>query len=121
MRNVIITVYKWPGAWAPFKIRVPCGESTLTQDVILDTLETEPAGVNTTRKVRHWLCAWWEPLLKGGWHAPIVMVNGKVVSQGGAVNRGLLTRAVTEPNARRSALERTNVSRKANCPHYTKA
>lgn len=45
MSNVSITVYKWAGAWGPFKIRIPCGERTLTQDVILDTLETELAGV----------------------------------------------------------------------------
>lgn len=105
----------------PFKIRIPCGECTFTQDVILDTLKTELAGVNTKLKVLDWLSTWWKPLLKGGWHAPIVMVNGKVVSQGEAVNRGLLTQAVTEADASQSALDGTHVFGKASCPHCTKA
>jgi len=71
MSNVSITVYKWAGTWGPFKIRISCGECTLTQDVIRDTLETELAGVKTTLKTRDWLSEWWKPLLKGGWHAPI--------------------------------------------------
>lgn len=37
------------------------------------------------------------------------------------MNRGLLTQAVTEADARQSALDGTHVFGKASCPHCTKA
>ena len=78
---VQVVVYRWAGAWGPFKVRIPCGECALTRDVIADTLEHELAGVAVDLTVRDWLSEWWRPLARGGWHAPIVMVEGKVVSQ----------------------------------------
>ena len=30
---------------------------------------------------------WWKPLRRGGWHAPIVLVDGRLISQGHALNR----------------------------------
>jgi hypothetical protein len=41
-----VTLFKWAGAWGPFKVSIPCGECSLTKDVIQDTFETELAGVN---------------------------------------------------------------------------
>ncbi|HQV15952.1 MAG TPA: hypothetical protein PK620_13615, partial [Denitromonas sp.] len=93
---VQIVVYRWAGAWGPFKVTVPCGECALTRDVIVDTLAHELDGIAVELDVRDWLSEWWRPLLKGGWHAPIVMVEGKVVSQGQALNRGVLTQAVID-------------------------
>ena len=96
---VTITVFRWAGQWGPFKVRIPCGECTLTLDVIKDTLANELAGVTVELDVREWLSEWWKPLAKGGWHAPIVMVDGRIVSQGAALNRGLLAQAVIEAAA----------------------
>ncbi len=121
MDGVNITVYKWAGAWGPFKVKVACGECTLTKDVIIDTLHNELAGIEVTLEIRDWLSEWWKPLLKGGWHAPIVMVNGKVVSQGEALNRGLLTQIVTQEHAKNSDLAGNHVFGKTSCPHCTKA
>ncbi len=74
-----------------------------------------------TLDIRDWLSEWWKPLVKGGWHAPIVMVNGKVVSQVEALNRGLLTQIVTQEHAKNSDLPGNHVFGKASCPHCTKA
>ena len=38
-------------------------------------------------KVKPWLDNWWRIILKGAWHAPVIMVNGKVFSQGVTIKR----------------------------------
>ena len=118
---VKITVYRWAGAWGPFKVKIPCGECALTLDIVNDTLETELAGVPVQVEVREWLSEWWKPLLKGGWHAPIVMVEGKVISQGNALNRGLLTQAVVAAHAAKGSVAGNHVYGKATCPHCVRA
>ncbi len=121
MHKVSITLYRWAGAWGPFKVKIPCGECTLTKDVILDTLKEELAGIPVELEIREWLTEWWKPLLKGGWHAPIVMVADKVISQGHALNRGLLTEAVIEAYASNTPIERSHLFGKESCPHCQRA
>lgn len=117
MVPVKVTLFRWAGAWGPFRVKIPCGECALTLDVIRDTLETELAGVPVELDVREWLSEWWKPLFKGGWHAPIVMVEGRVVSQGIALNRGVLTQAAIAVYAQRSALKGSHLFGKEGCPH----
>jgi len=90
-QSVNLTLYKWAGSWGPFKIKIPCGECSLTEDVIKDTLENGLKGVSVDFIQKDWLTHWWVPLLKGGWHAPIVMVEGRVISQGLELNFALTT------------------------------
>lgn len=116
-----IQLYRWAGAWGPFKIKIPCGECTLTKDVILDTIEHELIGIPVEIELHEWLSEWWKPLLQGGWHAPIVVVGGKVVSQGSAINRGLLTQAVIEQYARSSQISGNHLFGKESCPHCKRA
>ena len=118
---VKVTLFRWAGAWGPFKVDIPCGECSLTRDVLTDTFARELAGVPVTFDVRDWLSEWWRPLPKGGWHAPIVMVEGKVVSQGHALNRGVLTEAVIGAHARRTPVTGSHLFGKANCPHCVRA
>lgn len=118
---VRVTLYRWAGAWGPFKVNIPCGECSLTLDVINDTFETELAGVPVELEVREWLTEWWKPLLKGGWHAPIVMVEGRVVSQGHALNRGVLTEAIIDAHAACSIVAGNHLFGKATCPHCVRA
>lgn len=118
---VRITVYRWAGAWGPFKVSIPCGECALTGDVIGDTLEQELAGIEVELETRDWLSEWWRPLRAGGWHAPIVMVDGRVISQGLALNRGVLTEAVIQAHAQRQPIAGNHLFGKATCPHCTRA
>ena len=118
---VTITLYRWAGAWGPFKVSIPCGECSLTLDVINDTLARELEGIPVTVDVREWLSEWWRPLPKGGWHAPIVIVEGRLVSQGHALNRGVLTEAVIDAWARRSAPVGSHLFGKETCPHCVRA
>lgn len=120
-KPVIVTLYRWAGSWGPFKVKIPCGECSLTLDVIKDTFETELAGIPVELDVREWLSEWWKPLPKGGWHAPIVIVEGRLVSQGHALNRGVLTEAVIEAHVGRSRLSGNHLFGKATCPHCVRA
>ena len=123
MNIVTIQVYRWAGSWGPFNVKIPCGECSLTKDIIQDTIDTDLKGINVELDMRDWLSEWWKPLLKGGWHAPIVMVDGKIISQGRALNRGLLTEAVVESYANKTAIKKTQniVFGKETCPHCTRA
>ncbi len=118
---VNITVYRWAGEWGPFKVKIPCGECSLTKDVIADTMATELTGIPTELDMRDWLNEWWKPLPKGGWHAPIVIVDGKIVSQGAALNRGVLTEAVIQAYASRASVKGNHLFGKETCPHCVRA
>ena len=118
---VRVTLYRWAGKWGPFKVNIPCGECALTSDVLKDAFETDLAGVPVELVVRDWLSNWWRPLLKGGWHAPIVFVEDKIISQGYALNRGVLTEAVIKQHVERQPLNGTHVFGKDGCPHCVRA
>ena len=119
--SVRVTLYRWAGRWGPFSVKIPCGECSLTVDVLNDTFACELDGIPVELDTREWLSEWWRPLPAGGWHAPIVMVEGKVVSQGHALNRGLLTEAVIEAHAGRTAIRGDHLFGKATCPHCVRA
>ena len=122
MQNKIrITVYRWAGSWGPFSIKIPCGECSLTKDVIQDTIDTELAKIPVELKILDWLSRWWRPLVKGGWHAPIVLVENKIISQGVALNRGILTQAVIENFAKKNTIKGTYIFGKKTCPHCIRA
>ena len=118
---VRVTLYRWAGQWGPFKVKIPCGECALTRDVIEDTFKTELAGIPVELDVREWLSEWWKPLPKGGWHAPIVFVEDKLISQGYALNRGVLTEAIIKAHVERSEIEGTHLFGKESCPHCHRA
>lgn len=120
-QSVKITIYRWAGAWGPFKVKIPCGECALTVDIVKDTMEQELNGIPVELDIRDWLSEWYKPILKGGWHAPIVMVDGNIISQGAALNRGALTEAVIDSYCKKSALSGTQVFGKKNCKFCDKA
>ena len=122
-KAINIQVYRWAGSWGPFKVSIPCGECSLTTDIIQDTINTELSGIDVKLDVHDWLSEWWKPLLKGGWHAPIILVEGKIISQGKALNRGVLTQAVIEAYAKSSPIDPSQnvVFGKESCPHCVRA
>ena len=52
---VKIQLYRWAGKWGPFKVKIPCGECSLTVDVINDTIATELAGITVELETLDWL------------------------------------------------------------------
>ena len=120
-KPIKITVFRWAGAWGPFKVNIPCGECSLTRDIIEDCMATDLAGIDVELDLRDWLSEWWKPLPKGGWHAPIVLVQDKIISQGAALNRGVLTQAVIEAAVQQLPLAGNHIYGKATCPHCIRA
>ncbi|EHD2268861.1 glutaredoxin [Vibrio cholerae] len=116
-----VTLYRWAGRFGPFKVNIPCGECTLTKDILADTFANELAGVPIELEVKDWLSYWWEPLKLGAWHAPIVVVAGKVISQGEALNRGVLVQSIIKEWTKQDTLQGNIVFGKATCPYCVKA
>ena len=120
-KPVTISIHRWAGAWGPFRIKIPCGECALTGDIVRNCIATELADLDVRLEEHEWLSAWWRPLRRGGWHAPIIQVNGKVISQGVALNRGVLVQAVIEAATAHIALGGNHVYGKPGCPHCAQA
>lgn len=107
--NVNVTVYPITGRQGP--IVIPhrfCEECDLTIRLTRQVIE-DVGDARVSLTVRPWMLWFWKPLLRGGWHAPILTVNGRVVSQGvvpardvvrdailGAMQRDGMQRAVGE-------------------------
>ncbi|PQJ89152.1 glutaredoxin [Aliivibrio sifiae] len=121
MKPIKITLYRWAGSWGPFKVNIPCGECTLTKDILQDTFNTELAGIPIELEVKDWLSHWWEPLKLKTWHAPIIIVEDKVISEGEALNRGVLVQAVIAQVAKQDDIKGNVVFGKATCPFCIKA
>ncbi|MCU7858118.1 MAG: glutaredoxin [Candidatus Thiodiazotropha sp. (ex Lucinoma borealis)] len=121
MEPVRITLYRWAGRWGPFKVKIPCGECSLTKDVLGDTFLHELEGIPVKLEILDWLSWWWRPLKRGGWHAPIVMVEDRVISQGHALNRGILTQAVIEASVKKHTINGNHLFGKETCPHCKRA
>ena len=116
-----LTLYRWAGKWGPFKVKIPCGECTLTTDIVKDVLANELDGVPVELEVKDWLSHVIEATMKGARHAPVVLLNGRVISQGVAVNRGLLAEAVIAEHVQHFPVDGTHVYGKENCGYCTKA
>ncbi|EJL6376863.1 glutaredoxin [Vibrio cholerae] len=116
-----VTLYRWAGHFGPFKVNIPCGECTLTKDILADTFANELAGVPIELEVKDWLSYWWESLKLGAWHAPIVVVASKVISQGEALNRGVLVQSIIKEWTKQDTLQGNIVFGKATCPYCVKA
>ncbi|EIV0334163.1 glutaredoxin [Vibrio cholerae] len=116
-----VTLYRWAGHFGPFKVNIPCGECTLTKYILADTFANELAGVPIELEVKDWLSYWWEPLKLGAWHAPIVVVAGKMISQGEALNRGVLVQSIIKEWTKQDTLQGNIVFGKATCPYCVKA
>lgn len=121
MKPIKITLYRWAGSWGPFKVNIPCGECTLTKDILQDTFDTDLAGIPIELEVKDWLSYWWEPLKFKAWHAPIVVVEDKVISQGEALNRGVLIQAVITQVVQQDEIKGNIIFGKPTCPFCTKA
>lgn len=121
MHKLNIKQYKWAGKWGPFTIKIPCGECSANEDIIKDTIEKDFAREAISFQVLPWLNNWWSILLKGGWHAPVITINGKVVVQGRVIDRGLLGYEIRKELVKLYKPEGNIVYSKSGCPFCEKA
>jgi hypothetical protein len=75
--TVKITQFKWAGKWGPFKRDGVCAECDLTTGILKDMMKNEFKNQDVEFLIKPWLDNWIFCLLRGAWHAPIIMVDGK--------------------------------------------
>lgn len=98
-----VTVYPITGRQLGF-VSVPsrfCEECDLTIDLVRRVAAELDDRVEV--EVRPWLRHVFDALRRGGWHAPVVTVDGKVFSQGVVPDYDALRARLLEPAAARES------------------
>ncbi len=104
MKNAVkIAIYRWAGKKWFFHIHSKCVECDLTVAQARAVVSSHPDW-SVELEVKPWLTHLWEALRHGGWHAPVVVVDGHLLRQGTVPSRAELGAAV------RSALKRRGTS-----------
>lgn len=77
-----IIVYRFTGKHGPFSIpSSACEECDLSISMV-KKIAKELGMENVNIEVKSWFTNFFEVIIKGGWHAPVVTVNGKICTQG---------------------------------------
>ncbi len=97
---VTITVYRWAGRKWFFRIRSECAECDLVVAQVRGLMSAHPDWP-VEIEIKPWLTFLWESLRRGGWHAPVVIVDGHLVSQGRVPERSVLEAALRRGLAQR--------------------
>jgi len=92
--SVTITYYRWEGHFLWFRAKARCAECDLAYVVLNQLMNTVFAGKPVRLSIRPWLDNWWRIIWRGAWHAPVVMLDGHVFSQGRVPDVAALIRAV---------------------------
>ncbi len=95
-----ITLYHWAGQKWVFRIRSECAECDLAVAQVQSLLSAHPHWP-VRFETKPWLSYLWESLRHGGWHAPVVLVDGQVVKQGKVPTQKELEAAVRQASSRR--------------------
>ena len=98
-------VYRWAGQKWFFRIRSECAECDLAVGQVKALLSAYPDWA-VALEVKPWLSHLCESLRRGGWHAPVILVDGHLLRQGTVPTRATLRAAL------QLALERRGISPK---------
>lgn len=90
MKPITITMYRWAGKKFGIKIRNECEECEINTGILEDMEKKEFSIWPIKIEIKPWLTNFWESLFHGGWHAPVILVNGRIFSQGIVINRDKL-------------------------------
>ena len=96
MKHVLIENYKWEGRWGLFRIKTRCSECDLNTTILKNMLVKEFKGRPVKLEIKPWLNNWYSIIFRGGWHAPIVLVNKRLFSQGVVIDRNKLNKRVKQ-------------------------
>jgi hypothetical protein len=97
--TIKIVIYRITGQQGP--IDVPhryCEECDLTVQLTKGVLD-ELGDARVQLDVKPWMLYFWKPIWRGGWHAPIVTINGQIFSQGIVPDRTALKAAIQNAGA----------------------
>ena len=103
--EVNVVVYRSTGKQLFFYVDASyCEECDITIRHIIE-LSAKLRDIHIKLSVKPWLDNIFQVLLKGGWHPPVVLVDGKRVSQGVVPNDGLLTKAIVDAADRKRSIQ----------------
>lgn len=98
--EVNVLVYRITGKQLFFNVEDSyCEECELTVNRIVEVSKNLP-DIHVKLTVKPWLNNIFRVLLKGGWHPPVVLVDGKRISQGVVPEDSLLTKAILDATKR---------------------
>jgi glutaredoxin len=81
-KTVKLTLYRYAGKFLFFRIKNRCQECDITYVILQRLMAEQLHGKPVSLEIVPWLDNFWKVIWRGGWHAPILTVNGKVFSQG---------------------------------------
>ena len=81
MEPVKVTVYRWAGKKWFLRIDGECIECDLAVGQVRRLVQANPTWP-IQLEIKPWLTHVWESLRHGGWHAPVVLVDGIRIRQG---------------------------------------
>lgn len=92
-----ITIYRFTGSQGFFSIpKAWCEECDLLVAIVKKTVAQLGIEDKTKLEVKPWFLWFWQPILTHfAWHAPILVINGKLVSQGIVPDKLTLIQALT--------------------------
>lgn len=93
-----ITIYRFTGNQGLF--RVPkkwCEDCDLLVAMVKKVIKELGIEGKTQVTIKPWFLYWWQPLLTNfAWHAPILIVDGELVSQGTVPDKQTLLKALSK-------------------------
>jgi glutaredoxin len=81
-KTVKLTLYRYAGKFLFFRIKNRCKECDISYTILQRLMNEQLSGKPVSLRIVPWLDNFWKVIWRGGWHAPILSVNGKVFSQG---------------------------------------
>jgi hypothetical protein len=97
VKKVRLVLYRAAGKFLFFRIKERCRECDITYVVLQNIVSEHLKGVPVVLKVVNWLNNWWRILWRGGVHAPVLTLNGRIYSQSGRVPDGVYTSGISVP------------------------
>ena len=94
--SVTITMYRWAGTKYGITIKSECKECDINAAILQDMKDKEFAGKKVVIEIKPWLTHVWESLRRGGWHAPVIVVEKRIFSQGVVLKRKELAQRVLQ-------------------------
>lgn len=95
-KPILITMYRWAGRKFGITIKSECKECDINTAILKDMKEKEFANTDVAIEIKPWLTHVWESLRKGGWHAPVIMLEDRIFTQGIVLDRKELAKQVLQ-------------------------
>ena len=81
-KTVKLKLYRYAGKFLLFRIKNRCQECDTTYAILHRLMGEELSEKPVSLQIVPWLDNFWKIIWRGGWHAPILTINGRVFSQG---------------------------------------